>query len=217
MIYIDEPEPNLLVSKMKHFGDDTRPADVVTFDPQKHTDRTHKLQQYITTLKERDTHRLLENYTDIVFNDFQAVTVLEREGEVVGFSTIFHRKNFYPVGAARILNRFYQDKITARIGFTREILRPTTYHTIMQQTMMATRLGYTHAFISREMRASSFFKAFIKELDRRTANHWELKLGPFLAAPWPAIASNWQSIAVTNLTLIKMSARQDFWNHWKTQ
>ena len=38
MIYIDEPEPNLLVSKMKHFGDDTRPADVVTFDPQKHND-----------------------------------------------------------------------------------------------------------------------------------------------------------------------------------
>ena len=69
MIYIDEPEPNLLVSKMKHFGDDTRPADVVTFDPQKHTDRTHKLQQYITTLKERDTHRLLEFFNSALTKD----------------------------------------------------------------------------------------------------------------------------------------------------
>jgi len=210
-VKLEEIKPNLLYSPMDDEGD-TRPADIYTFPPSEYPELTNKLNEYSKTLNNRDDHRLLTNYINVDFFTFPFVTMYQRGSTITGFATGWNR-DFYLKGSIRILNRFYHDKETSRIGFTRELLRPSTFHCVQQQIILAERLGYSFAFISREMRATKFFKRFINALDDRSTHSWEFREGPFLVAPNPPDPSCWQSIGMTKL---KPTANK-FWSSWNNE
>jgi hypothetical protein len=192
---------------------DTRPAEVRTFIPSLYPALTRELNRYSANLKNKDTHRLLENYIDIDFFEFPFVTVLKQNNNIVGFSTGYTR-NFYPNNCVRILNRYYQDSNNLRVKFTREVLRPTTYNILTHQLEMCKRLNFDQCFISREPRTNNFFQKFIDKVEDSTNYIWEFSSGPFLVAPNPRNNECWQSIAMTKFKDIESV---NFWNHWRTK
>lgn len=202
-VNINEIDDNLFFSSMSE-SFDTRPADIYTFVPKQYPYLTKRLNKYSEQLK--DNHRLLKNYTSINFFDYQIASLWARGSKVVGFATGWKR-DFYKANSIRILNRFYHDKETFRIKFTRELLRPSTFHCVQQQILLAGRLGYSYAFISREPRTNKFFSNFIDSLSNRSTHKWEFKEGPFLVAPDSKNKECWQSIGVTKLKPTK----EDFW------
>lgn len=191
---------------------DTRPAEVKTFVPYLYPNLTEELIEYSRSLKDKDTHRLLENYVNVNFFEFPFITMLKQEGIIVGFSTGYTR-DFYPDGCIRILNRYYQDNNNLRINFTREILRPTTFAIVEQQLEMCRRLNYNTAIISREPRTNKFFTKFIDALTQRGSQKWELQTGPFLVTPSYNNSKAWQSIAYTSFK----KTEENFWQHWRTR
>lgn len=208
-IIIDEVQPNKLVSNSKYFGSDTRPADVTTFITADYPDLIQRLNAYSRSI--RDTHRLASNYRRYDFSDSEFVTMYTLDDDIVGFSTGWAR-NFYPAGSIRLLNRFYQDPERLRVGYAREFLRPTTFAAIQHQLFLAARLGFSNAFITRELRAQKQFAEFARTLDERTTHRWEFKAGPYLVAPDPSNPGCWQSIILTEL-----NQGVEFWNHWRTK
>lgn len=209
LVKIQEIENNLLFSPS--FDDeDTRPAEIYTFCPKDFPTLTEELNQFSSELYYKDDHRLVANYTFLDFNDFPIVSLWKRNNAIVGFATGYSR-DFYPTNTIRILNRFYHDKAYSRVKFTREMLRPSTFQCIQQQIILADRLNYAGAFISREMRAVGFFEKFINELNLRSTHCWEYKRGPFLMSPNDRDDKSWQSIGYTEL---KKSAN-NFWSGWK--
>lgn len=191
---------------------DTRPAEVKTFIPSLYPELTEELNRYSATLKNKDNHRLLENYIDVDFSEFPFVTMLKQDNKIVGFSTGYVR-DFYPNRCVRILNRYYQDNKHLRIQFTREILRPTTFAIVEQQLEIARRLQYDTAIITREPRTHKFFTKFIDALSLRGSQEWELRKGPYLLTPSYNNPKAWQSIAYTKLKEIE----ENFWQHWRTK
>ena len=133
----------------------------------------------------------------------------KRGDKITGFASCWNRE-FYQTGCVRILNNFYHDKETSRVKFTRELLRPSTFHCAQQQIILAARLGYEYAFISREPRTNKFFKNFINALSKRGTHKWEFKEGPFLVAPNPPDPTCWQSIGMTQLN----KSNNKFWSQW---
>jgi hypothetical protein len=202
---------NLLCTDMpKEF--DTRPAEVTTFIPKLYPELTNDLNKYSSTLKNKDSHRLLENYIDINFNQFPFVTMLKKHGTIVGFSTGYTR-DVYPSQCVRILNRYYQDSENLRVNFTREILRPTTFAIVEQQLEMSRRLNYDTAIITREPRTHKFFTSFVNALSSKSSQKWELRKGPYLLTPSYNNHKAWQSIAYTKFK----DTKEDFWQHWRTK
>ena len=197
---------------MVDFGVDSRPANVLTFCPNEHADLTSQLNEFAATIADADTHRLAKNYYNLQFNNFPIVTMYKRNNKVVGFATCLDRPSFYPSGSIRILNRFYQSSTDCRVNYSRELLRPTTFHCVMQQLILAAKLGYKNGFISRDSRASGFFKNFVNALDKQSTYSWEYQKGPFLVAPDPSNIECWQSIGLVQFD----SNNNNFWNHWRT-
>jgi len=191
---------------------DTRPAEVRTFIPSLYPELTEELNTYSATLKDKDNHRLLENYIDVDFNEFPFVTMLKQNNKIVGFSTGYTR-DFYPEGCIRILNRYYQDSNSLRVKFTREVLRPTTFAIVEQQLEMCRRQDYKSAIISREPRTNKFFSSFIKAISDKGTQTWEMKEGPFLLTPSYNNPKAWQSIAYTKFK----NSQENFWEHWRTK
>jgi len=209
LVNIVEIDHNLYFSPMAK-SNDTRPADIYTFIPDEHPRLANELNEYSKNLKYRDDHRLLENYIDIDFTEFPIVSVWKRGEKIVGFSTGYTR-DFYPNNSIRLLNRFYHDKDNSRVQFTREVLRPSTFHCIQQQILLAQKLNFDHAFISSEPRTNKFFKQFINSLSNKGTHSWSFKEGPFLVTPSYDNPKAWQSIAATQLK----NTEQKFWQHWR--
>ena len=205
MITIEEIDKNLLYSPAAEEGD-TRPADIYSFFPYEYQEKTQELNDYVKTLN--DDHRLAINYSKINFFDHDFVSVWKRNNKIVGFSTGYSCDH-YPTNSVRILNRFYHNKQTSRVRFTREVLRPATFHCIQQQLIMASKLSFDNAFMSREPRTNKFFKMFTKALNARSAFKWEFKEGPFLVVANSEHNSKaWQSISVAKLN------DNNFWEEW---
>lgn len=209
LVNIKELEPNLFFSPA-HKDGDTRPADIYTFVPSAYPELTKELNEFSNELYYKDDHRLVKNYTFLDFNQFQIASAWKHNNRIVGFATAYAR-DLYPSKSIRILNRFYHDKTDSRIGFTRELLRPSTFHCVQQQVLLASKLDYDIAFISREMRAVGFFRKFINELDKRSTHCWEYKKGPFLLSPNTNDEKSWQSIGAVKLK----KTTTDFWSYWQ--
>ena len=209
LLTIKEINKNLLFSPASDEGD-TRPADIFSFYPKDYPELTQELNEFSKELYYKDDHRLVKNYTFLDFDDFDVVSVWKRNNKIVGFATAYNR-DFYPTNSIRILNRFYHDKSYSRIKFTRELLRPSTFHCVQQQLLLVAKLGYSEAFISREMRAVKFFSKFIEALNDRSTHKWEYNQGPFLVSPNASDEKSWQSIG-----LVKFNNNyNNFWEHWK--
>lgn len=211
MIHISEIERDVLFSPAATEGD-TRPAEITSFITERRPDLVEELDQYVSEVD--DQHRLSKNYSGRLlstFADFQIVSLWRRDGKITGFATAWDRPDFYPFDTIRLLNRTYHDPEISRVSFTREVLRPATFHCVQQQVILAERMGYQTGFISREMRAVGFFQRFISALNDRSTHHWEYRKGPFLVAPDPNSDSCWQSIGAVELS----SSNTDFWSHWQ--
>jgi len=206
---INEITPTLLHTPISE-SDDTRPAELTTFIPAEQPNLVQELNEYSKTIL--DDHRLTDNYTNIDFANFQIVSVWKRNNIITGFASGWDRKGFYPPNTIRILNRFYHDKENSRVKFTREVLRPSTFACVLQQLLLAQRLGYDCAFISREIRSSRFFRLFVNAISDKTDYKFNIFEGPVLVAPDRYNPSCWQSLAYTLLT--DNITRLQFINHW---
>lgn len=208
MISIEEIDKNLLYSPAAHQGD-TRPAEIYSFFPYEYPDKTQELNDYVKELN--DEHRLVDNYRNENFFDHEFISVWKRDNKIVGFATGLSKDN-YPLNSLRILNRFYHNKQNSRVNFTREVLRPATFHCVQHQLILADRLCYDYAFISREPRTNKFFKMFTKALHERSTHKWEFKEGPFLLVKnGKDNPKAWQSISVAHLN----NDDNNFWENWK--
>jgi hypothetical protein len=211
-LIIEEKLPGLLYSPISTEYD-SRPAEITTFQPENYPDLTAELNEYSANLSGRDDHRLIRNYTNLNFFEFPAISIWRNKGSIVGFATIWDR-SFFPKGSVRLFNRLYHDREKSRVSFTRELVRPSTFHCMEQQLVIAKRLGFEIGFITREMRAQRHFRRFIAALDRQSSHSWEWNGGPFLVAPAPAVASCWQSIGATQLA---DKDTTEFWSKWQCQ
>jgi len=209
LVNIEEIDKDLFYSP-SYEDDDSRPAEIYTFSPKSYPNLTQELNQFSNELYYRDNHRLIKNYTFLDFNNFEIASMWKRNNRIIAFATGYVR-DCYPKNSIRILNRFYHDKSYSRVNFTRELLRPSTFHCVQQQILLAYRLGYDNAFISRELRAIKFFERFITALNQRSTHKWEYRKGPFLVSPDETDIKSWQSIGLTNLKYNDV----DFWSYWK--
>jgi hypothetical protein len=143
-----------------------KPAGVFTFVP---SDSTQHLIDKLLNIKFDSTDRLYNNYTNMPWNKFSAISLYLRNLEVVGFSSIWNRTEFYSPGEVRILNRYWESpsmrKISTQIG-NNHIIEMVT-----QQLNMATQLGFTTAFISRE-RTPRYFNKLISNIAQKTNTEW---------------------------------------------
>lgn len=209
LVNILEIDNNLYFSPMSESGD-TRPADIYTFIPTEYPHLVDELNEYSKSLMYKDDHRLLENYINLDFIKFPLVSVWKQDKKIVGFSTGYTR-DFYPNNSIRLLTRFYHDKSDFRVQFTREVLRPSTFHCIQQQILLSQKLNFSYAFITREPRTNKFFKQFINALSIRGTHSWSFIEGPFLVTPDYNNPKSWQSIAATQFK----NTEQNFWQHWR--
>ena len=61
------------------------------------------------------------NYDGLDWFQFDCVSILQNGDDIVGFSSIWHRPEYYEKGEVRILNRYWENQELRRIG--RELAR----------------------------------------------------------------------------------------------
>ena len=153
----------------KNFTNKNSECDVLTFDP---GDRTDILKQ----LKQIDfgSEQIASNYENIDWFAFDCVTVWLKEGEILGFSSVWHRPEYYEPGEARILNRYWEHPKLRMNG--RLIARPHLVAMVKHQLTFATKAGYNKVFISR-CRNPGFMKRLFIELGEKTDTEWKMHEG----------------------------------------
>jgi hypothetical protein len=177
----------MLISKIDDWlyteqpSNDTRPAEVWTrkTKPEDLSD----IDKLLYGLK--DTHWLAKNYTMDQIEKLKVISIMKREGKIVGFSGI----QDIDIGS-RILSRLYQVPKN-RVRFTRELFRPTIQAMVEQQLLLEGKDN--QVVISREPRQSKYFKRFVDELNKRSTAKWTLNNQLYETVP-----GSWQYIAWRN-------------------
>jgi len=141
-------------------------CDVLTFFPSEREDIILKLKNI-----DFSNEKLKDNYINLDWSEFGVITVLIKNDEILGFSSIWHRDKYYNKGEVRILNRYWEHPSLRMPG--QEIARPHLISSIRHQLKYAKDLGYARAFISRE-RNYRFMKKLIKDIGRKTDTVWSL-------------------------------------------
>jgi len=171
--------------------DSHKPATSTTFIPHERTDVLRKLNDY----EFNDSDRLSDNYKDIDWFNLDAISIYERAGKIIGFSSITHRSQYFEKGECRILNRYYESpemRRTSKIIADDHVCEMT-----MQQLDTAKKLGYTKAFISR-CRSPRHLKKFVDTMGAKTNTEWNMEHKK-VAVCNPAIEECWQFKAWTEL------------------
>jgi hypothetical protein len=140
-------------------------CDVLTFNPEERPDIIEKLKQISF-----DDLEQKEDYVTINWSEFECITVLLKDDAVLGFSSVWHRPEYYEKGEVRILNRYWEDASLRKPG--REIVRPHLLATIKHQLEIAKQLGFTKAFISR-CRNRLYMKKLFLEIEKKTGTKWQ--------------------------------------------
>lgn len=168
-----------------------KPAKVVTFIPNKHPLLVKELKNFTFDA----TDSLATNYVNINWHEFSAISLYQRNGVIIGFSSIWHRPQFYDVGEIRILNRYYERKdmrvISKIIGDNHLI------EMVKQQLEIAKKLGFNKAFISRE-KTPRYFKKLITSIAEKTNTKWIIEPEKVCVCV-PEAPSCWQYKAWTKL------------------
>ena len=167
----------------KNFMNKNSECDVLTFAPEDRPD-------VLKSLKGIDfaDEQIASNYEDIDWFAFDCITVLMKNDEILGFSSVWHRPEYYEPGEARILNRYWEHpklRINGRI-----IARPHLIATVEHQLAYAKEAGYKKVFISR-CRNPGFMKRLFIELGQKTNTQWKLHDGK-VAVCDPKNESCWQ-------------------------
>ena len=147
--------------------DSHKPANVFTFLTTERMDLMKKLKEF----KYDKGDRLADNYKKFDWFDCEAISVYIRQRNIVGFSSMNHRPDWYDTKEIRILNRYYESKVMRRTS--KVFADDHVCEMVKQQLKMAKRLGYQKAFISRK-RSPQYFKKFIKTMSIKTKQNWIL-------------------------------------------
>ena len=156
-----------MAKRKKSFGIMLRNSEceVITFDPVERPDIIKELSQT------KYNHSNYDGIEKCPWFDFDCVTILKANNEIVGFSSIWHRPEYYEKGEVRILNRYWENHELRRPG--RELARDHIIKTVQDQLMFAKSLGYTKAFISRE-RNPKMLREFINNIAIKTNTDWQM-------------------------------------------
>ena len=144
-----------------------KPAISTTFIPSERPDLIEQLSKI--TFDKKDS--LYENYVNLNWLTFEAISVYMREGDIVGFSTILKRDKYFDKDEVRILNRYYEMPKMRRTS--KVIADDHVCEMVLQQIDMAKKLGYSKIFISRE-KSLRYFKKFIYNLGQKTNTTWNV-------------------------------------------
>ena len=144
-----------------------KPAISTTFIPSERPDLIEQLSKI--TFDKKDS--LYENYVNLNWLTFEAISVYMREGDIVGFSTILKRDKYFDKDEVRILNRYYEMPKMRRTS--KVIADDHVCEMVLQQIDMAKKLGYSKIFISRE-KSLRYFKKFIYNLGEKTNTTWNV-------------------------------------------
>lgn len=147
-----------------NFANKNSECDVLTFIPEERIDIIHKLKTI-----NFGSDELAKNYENIDWFDLECITVLLKNDDVLGFSSAWHRKEFYKPGEVRILNRYWEHNKLRMPG--RLIARPHLVATVQHQLHYVKEAGYKEAFISRE-RNPGYMKRLVKEIGKKTNTAW---------------------------------------------
>ena len=144
-----------------------KPAISTTFIPSERPDLIEQLSKI--TFDKKDS--LYENYVNLNWLTFEAISVYMREGDIIGFSTILKRDKYFDKDEVRILNRYYESPKMRRTS--KVIADDHVCEMVLQQIDMAKKLGYSKIFISRE-KTLRYFKKFIHNLGQKTNTQWNV-------------------------------------------
>ena len=144
-----------------------KPAISTTFIPSERPDLIEQLSKI--TFYKKDS--LYENYVNLNWLTFEAISVYMREGDIIGFSTILKRDKYFDKDEVRILNRYYESPKMRRTS--KVIADDHVCEMVLQQIDMAKKLGYSKIFISRE-KTLRYFKKFIHNLGQKTNTQWNV-------------------------------------------
>jgi len=144
-----------------------KPAISTTFIPSERPDLIEQLSKI--TFDKKDS--LYENYVNLNWLTFEAISVYMREGDIVGVSTILKRDKYFDKDEVRILNRYYEMPKMRRTS--KVIADDHVCEMVLQQIDMAKKLGYSKIFISRE-KSLRYFKKFIYNLGQKTNTTWNV-------------------------------------------
>lgn len=171
--------------------DSHKPASCVTFVPEQRTDILRQL----NGMKFDESDRLVNNYKNIDWFEFDAVSVYEREGAIVGFSSMVQRKQYFAPDEVRILNRYYESPEMRRTS--KVIGDDHVCEMVMQQLEIAREVGYNKAFISR-CRSPRHLKKLIMSIGEKTNTKWQMT-SEKVAVCDPKFSECWQWKAWTEL------------------
>lgn len=161
-----------------------KPANVFTFLTSERMDIMKKLKEF-----EFDkSDRLADNYKKLDWFDCEAISVYRRQKDIVGFSSMNYRPEWYGSKEIRILNRYYESKAMRRTS--KVFADDHVCEMVKQQLRMAKKLGYEKAFISRQ-RSPQYFKKFIKTMSEKTKQNWILEKDKVSVCD-PKIEDCWQ-------------------------
>ena len=90
-------------------------CNVVTFEPNERPDLIKKLKEI--SFDDLDQgHFKKEDYLTIDWFKFDCITVLLQDDNILGFSSVWHRPEYYEKGEVRILNRYWEHDCLRRAG-----------------------------------------------------------------------------------------------------
>ena len=135
-------------------------CDVLTFMPDENLDIIKKLQKL-----NFEDENLASNYQSIDWHEYKCITVFQKNEEILGFSSVWHRPKYYDNDEVRILNRYWEHKKIRQQSA--ELARPHLISTVIHQLKYSKYFGYKKAFISRE-KNYRVMKKLITEIQNKT-------------------------------------------------
>lgn len=168
-----------------------KPAGVFTFIPSEYPTIVQLLKDF--SFSSNDS--LLGNYTSINWMEFSAISIYKRDNKIIGFSSIWHRPEYYSNGEVRILNRYYESSQMRRLS--KIIADDHLIEMVNQQLNIAKNLGFRCAFISRE-KTPKYFRKLVEKISQKTKTQWVTEPEKVCVCS-PNASSCWQYKAWTKL------------------
>lgn len=109
-----------------------------------------------------------KNYESFDFMQTEAISIYERD-RIVGFSSIWHRPEYYEPHEVRILNRYWEDPSLRRVS--KIIGGPHLIEMVQQQLDWVRQSKYSKVFISRE-KSPRYFRKLIQAIEEGTDTCW---------------------------------------------
>lgn len=139
------------------------------------------------------------NYSQKRFNAFEQEAIsLTFDGEsFVSFSSVWKR-DWYPRGTARILNRFWKDPNYRKCKPVREVAN-FVLDAIRQQVEFCKQREYDFLFISREFNNGRYLRFLCEEINKNSGDRWIAPDGLFLVCDNPRVLPCWQHLIFLDL------------------